>query len=89
MKTTLPIKTIIVVGLGTSAAWWLSSKPNRIKAKSSLRDLKHQLKPSPYHKSEILPIEKGGIPHPHDVEDNNMVDEGALYSVRFYNEKMQ
>lgn len=89
MKASLPIKSMIVVGLGASAAWWLSSKPNRIKAQSSLRELKHKLKPSPFHKSETLPIKKGGIPHPHDIEDNKMVDEGALYSVRFYNEKMQ
>ncbi|WP_223594841.1 hypothetical protein [Neobacillus bataviensis] len=89
MKTTLPIKSMIVVGLGASAAWWLSSKPNRIKAESKLRDLKRKVKPTPFHKSENLPIEKGGVPHPHDVEDNKMVDEGALYSVKFYNEKMQ
>ncbi|MGG1679206.1 hypothetical protein ACIFOT_26290 [Neobacillus sp. NRS-1170] len=89
MKATLPIKSIIVVGLGASAAVWLSSKPNRIKAESKLRELKWKIKPTPFHKSENLPIEKGGNPHPHDLEDHNMVDEGALYSVKFFNEKMQ
>lgn len=89
MKQTLPIKSIIAVGLGASAAMWLSSKPNRIKFESSLRDLKNKIKPSPYHKSKHLPIKKGGNPHPHDIEDNKMVDEGAQYSVQFYNEKMQ
>jgi hypothetical protein len=89
MKQSLPVTSIIVAGVGASALWWFSSKPNRLKAQSSLRDWKHKFKPSPFHKSETLPIEKGGIPHPHDFEDTKMVDEGALYSVRFYNEKMQ
>jgi hypothetical protein len=75
--------------MGTYAAVWLSSKPNRIKAENVLRDWKHKIKPSPFHKSENLPIEKGGNPLPDDVEDNNMVSEGAMYSVKFFNEKMQ
>ena len=107
MKQVSPVRTIIAVGVGLSAAMWLSSKPNRIKAETSFRDmwesskplrikaessareLKRKIKPSVFDKSENLPIEKGGIPHPHDLEDNNMVSEGATYSVQFYNEKMQ
>jgi hypothetical protein len=68
---------------------WDSSKPLRIKAQASAREWKRKVKPSAFDKSENLPIEKGGIPHPHDLEDNNMVSEGAQYSVQFYNEKMQ
>ena len=89
MKRALPIKSMVVVGMGASAAMWLSSKPNRIKAESVLRDLKHKIKPSPLDKNEKFPIDKGAHPHPHDLEDNNMVNEGAMYSVQFYNEKMQ
>jgi hypothetical protein len=86
-------KSLIAVGVGVSAsaaaAVWLSSKPNRVKAESVLRDLKHKIKPNEFMKSEQLPVEKGGNPDPHDVEDNNMVSEGAMYSVNFYNEKVQ
>ena len=89
MKRALPIKSLIAVGLGASAGMWLSSKPNRMKAESVFRDWKHKIKPSPFHKSENLPIEKGGNPHPRDLEDNNMVSEGAMYSVQFFNEKIQ
>lgn len=85
----LAMTSLMAVGLGASAAVWLSSKPNRIKAESLLREWKRKIKPSPFEKSENLPIKKGGIPHPHDIEDNKMVDEGAMYSVQFYNEKMQ
>ena len=90
MKRMVPVTSLIVVaGMGASAAMWLSAKPNRLKAESVLRDWKRKIKPSPFDKSEHLPIEKGGNSHPHDLEDNNMVSEGAMYSVQFYNEKMQ
>lgn len=81
--------TALGVGVGASTAIWLSSKPNRIRAKDLLREWKRKIKPSPFDKTEILPIEKGGNPHPSDIEDNNMVSEGAVYSVKFYNEKLQ
>ncbi|TXC90702.1 hypothetical protein FS935_12390 [Metabacillus litoralis] len=32
-------------------------------------------------------IEKAGHPHPHDIEDNKMVSEGAAFSVNYYDEK--
>ncbi|MDQ1143595.1 hypothetical protein QE429_000422 [Bacillus sp. SORGH_AS 510] len=89
MKQTFGMKSLVAVGVGASAAMWLTSKPNRVKAETILREWKRKLIPTVYEKSEQLPIEKGAHPHPHDVEDNNMVSEGAMYSVQFYNEKMQ
>lgn len=80
---------VVGIGASASAAVWLSSKPNRIKTENLLRKWKRKIKPTAFDKSEQLPIEKGGHPHPHDLEDNNMVSEGAMYSVKFYNEKMQ
>ncbi|MFK9091527.1 hypothetical protein [Bacillus salipaludis] len=89
MKRVLSMSTLLGVGVGASAAMWLSNKTNRIKAENFLREWKRKVKPTVFEKSEELPIEKGGNPHPHDLEDNNMVSEGAGYSVQFYNEKMQ
>jgi len=89
MKRVLSMSTLLGVGVGASAVMWLSHKPNRIKAENLLRDWKRKIKPTVFEKSEELPIEKGGHPHPHDLEDNNMVSEGAMYSVQFYNEKIQ
>lgn len=89
MAKALKMGTLLAVGAGASAAWWLSNKPNRVKAEVLLRDWKRKIKPNVFQKSEELPIEKGGNPHPHDIEDNKMVDEGAMYSVQFYNEKLQ
>jgi hypothetical protein len=88
MKRALSLGSLLAVGVGVSAVW-LSNKPNRIKAETFLRDWKRKVKPNVFQKAEQLPINKGGHPHPHDIEDNKMVDEGAMYSVQFYNEKMQ
>lgn len=89
MKRVLSMGSLLAVGVGASAAWWLSNKPNRIKAESFLKDWKRKIKPTVFEKAEQLPIEKGGNPNPRDLEDNNMVSEGAMYSVQFYNEKIQ
>jgi len=45
MKVTLPMKSLLV-GLGTYAVKWLSSKPNRIKAINLFRELKRKINPS-------------------------------------------
>ncbi|MGG3561239.1 hypothetical protein ABES03_06515 [Neobacillus rhizosphaerae] len=89
MKQVFGMKSLVAVGIGASAAMWLSSKPNRVKAETVLREWKRKVKPTVFEKAEQLPIEKGAHPHPLDVEDNNMVSEGAMYSVQFYNEKIQ
>ncbi|WP_026572709.1 hypothetical protein [Bacillus sp. UNC438CL73TsuS30] len=88
MKRSIGMTSLVVAGVGASAMW-LSNKPNRIKAENFLREWKRKIMPTVYEKSEQLPIHKGGHPHPHDIEDNKMVDEGAMYSVKFYNEKIQ
>jgi thioredoxin reductase len=92
MRQASLVKSLTVVGVGvgaSAAAIWLSSKPNRILAKDKVREWKRKVKPTPFDKSENLPLEKGGNPHPRDIEDNNMVSEGAMYSVQFFNEKVQ
>ncbi|WP_040207044.1 hypothetical protein [Neobacillus jeddahensis] len=89
MKRVVSMSSLAIVGIGASAAMWLSNKPNRIKAETFLREWKRKMIPTVFEKSEELPIEKGGNPHPHDIDDNNMVSEGAMYSVQFYNEKIQ
>jgi hypothetical protein len=89
MKRVLSMSSLLAVGIGASTAMWLSNKPNRIKAENFLREWKRKVKPTVYANSEQFPIEKGGNPDPYNIEDNNMVSEGAMYSVKFYNEKIQ
>jgi hypothetical protein len=79
----------MLVGLGASLAVWLSSKPNRIKTKSMMKDAKRKFMPSKIERSKALPVDKGGVPDPYDTDDNKMVDEGSQYSVNYYNERKQ
>lgn len=85
----LGMKSVLAVGMGTSLIVWASSKPNRIKLENVFREWKRKIKPSAIEKNSNLPVEKGGHPDPHDIGDNKMVGEGAMYSVRYYNEKKQ
>jgi hypothetical protein len=49
MKRALPItSTFFVAGLVANAAGWLTSKPNRIKAETILRDRIRRINPSPF-----------------------------------------
>ena len=84
------IGSLVTVGIGIgAAATWLANKPNRIQAKTFLRQWKRKVTPTPYSQNTQRVIEKGGNPHPQDIEDNEMVSEGAMYAVDYYNEKMQ
>lgn len=89
MKRMIKVKSMVMVGMGTSVMVWVSSKKNRIKVENVFRDWKRKVKPSAIDKCQSLPVEKGGHPDPHDLEDNNMVSEGAMYSVKYYNEIKQ
>ncbi|UZJ78035.1 LapA family protein [Fictibacillus sp. KU28468] len=90
MKQTMSMKPWILVGIGTSAAAvWLSSKPNRIRTKLALKNIKRKIKPDYSDRTKVLPVEKGGHPDPSDFEDSKMVSEGSAYGVHYFNEKKQ
>lgn len=82
-KLTPYIVTAVVAG----GAAYFSSKENRGKAKVAYRNMKTRvhsfLKKKSYERSSLT---KCGHPHPHDHQDNQMVDEGAMYSVKYYNQ---
>lgn len=83
-------RSLVTVGVGLgAAAVWLANKPNRIQAKTFLRQWKRKLTPVSHSENTQRVIEKGGNPDPHDIEDNEMVSEGAMYAVDYYNEKVQ
>ncbi|MET3729611.1 hypothetical protein ABID52_003192 [Fictibacillus halophilus] len=89
MKTTsklLKTQSWALIGLGTGALVWLSFKPNRIKTKMKFKDMKRRVRPHHIDRTQ-LPINKAGHPDPMDVDDNKMVEEGAMYSVNYYNDK--
>ena len=85
-----PIKSIIAVGVGVGATsiGILSSKKARTKVANYTTFIRNKLLPIKYKKTSF-PLKKAGNPHPEDIADNNMVSEGAMYSVKYYNKKMQ
>lgn len=80
------------LGLGVAGLAYLSEKENRDKAMELMSDLKHRAvsfwcKQQPDACHDLLA--KAGHPDPNDIPDNKMVDEGAMYSVKYYNEEKQ
>ncbi|MFK2825157.1 hypothetical protein QYG89_05590 [Bacillus sp. B190/17] len=78
----------ILLGAG-AAAWWLSKEENRAKFDHFVHTAKKKMNKEVQPSKEVFPVEKAGHPHPEDIADNKMVDEGAQFGVHYYNEKEQ
>lgn len=92
MKKTKNISPYMLLGVGIASASFLSSKKNRHRVKdvyTKVRDKWITRADGSVDKADFDLIEKAGHPDPHDIGDNKMVDEGAMYSVEYYNEAQQ
>jgi hypothetical protein len=90
MRQAVRLKPVLLTGAGVSALLWLYSKENREKAKETLSTWKQKWMGTETVKTlDSFPIEKAGHPDPYDIEDNNMVSEGAMYAVQYYNEEKE
>lgn len=78
-------KNVVLLGVGVAGVSFLS-KTNRGKLKNVWSNAKTKAM-SFWNKRQTIDhlIEKAGHPDPYDHEDNKMVDEGAMYSVNYYN----
>ncbi|SFC79187.1 hypothetical protein SAMN05443252_106194 [Bacillus sp. OV322] len=78
------------LGVGIAGASLLLSKSRRDKAVSFYRDIKDKAVSLWSRQQPPVPdvLQKSGHPDPYDTGDNKMVDEGAMYSVNYYNEKV-
>ncbi|WP_264805016.1 hypothetical protein [Cytobacillus sp. NCCP-133] len=82
-----PFNPYLLAGVGIASILLLASKNNRFKVQSLAVKMKGMI-PDRFL-NDTVPTEKLGHPDPHNIEDNKMVDEGAMYSVNYYNEKVQ
>ncbi len=82
-----PINSYLLAGVGITSVLLLASKANRNKVQTVTVKFKNMIKDR--FSNENLPIKKAGHPDPQDLGDNNMVSEGALYAVSYYNETEQ
>lgn len=82
-----PLNSYLLAGVGITSILLLTSKTNRNKLQTLTVKMKEML-PGRL-KNDTVPTDKLGHPDPHNIEDNKMVDEGAQYSVQYYNETVQ
>ncbi|MFS0781626.1 hypothetical protein [Bacillus sp. 1P06AnD] len=89
-------RNYVAIGLGVASAvgvtTLLKNKETRNKVMNLYVDTKDKVihligKGKPVTYSDV--VQKGGNPDPYDIQDNKMVDEGAMYSVHYYNENEQ
>ncbi|WP_280769310.1 hypothetical protein [Salipaludibacillus daqingensis] len=72
-----------------AGSYYLGKPENREKVTHRVNQLKAKInnKTNKDHQSHLT--EKVGHSDPYDIEDNSMVDEGATFSVNYYNEKLK
>lgn len=83
-------KSLLLAGLAAGAYAYFSKKENREKAVVAFNNTKSKVNAyidSQKHQRSDLTMT--GHPDPYDTPDNNMVDEGALTSVQYYNDEVQ
>lgn len=82
------LKSIALIGAGAAAVWIASNhKENVNRMKNVAAELKAKFTPS--QKTEIVPIKQAWSPDSYDVDNNEMISEGSIYGINYYNEKMQ
>ncbi|CAH0347136.1 hypothetical protein [Bacillus sp. V59.32b] len=92
MANSRGISPYVLLGVGVAGVSYLSVRNNRQKVTQAFQGLKEKtMKIWSRQKTEpeIPLLEKAGHPDPYDIPDNRMVDEGALFSVKYYNQKEQ
>ncbi|WP_238473778.1 hypothetical protein [Paenisporosarcina cavernae] len=83
-------RSLLLAGLAAGAYAYFSKKENRDKAMVAFNNTKTKL--NSYMESQHntkSDMTKKGFSDPYDLDDNNMVDEGAMTSVQYYNEEVQ
>ncbi|MDP4161928.1 MAG: hypothetical protein Q8906_03305 [Bacillota bacterium] len=87
MKNSRSVSPYVFAGVGVGALLWFAFKPNKESIQDFVQSIKQKVTSA--RATQGLPIEKAGHPDPHDIDDNNMVSEGAMYGVHYYNKTEQ
>lgn len=83
-------RSLLLAGLAAGAYAYFSKQENRDKALVAFNNTKTKV--NSYldsQKTNKMEMTKAGHSDPHDIDDNNMVDEGAMTSVQYYNDEVQ
>ena len=83
-------RSLLLAGLAAGAYAYFSKQENRDKAMVAFNNTKTKV--NSYldsQKNNKSNMTKTGHSDPHDIDDNKMLDEGAMTSVHYYNEEVQ
>lgn len=83
-------KSLLLAGIAAGAYAYFSKKENRDKAIVAFNNTKTKvnsyMESQKHNRSDFTHT---GHPDPYNMGDNNMVEEGAMTSVQYYNEEIQ
>ena len=83
-------RSLLLAGLAAGAYAYFSKPENREKALVAFNNTKTKVNSFiESQKHTQTNSTKQGHSDPHDVDDNTMVDEGAMTSVQYYNDEVQ
>lgn len=82
-------RSLLLAGLAAGTYAYFSKQENRDKAMVAFNNTKIKVNSYIESQKNKMDITKTGHSDPHDIDDNNMVDEGAMTSVQYYNEEVQ
>ncbi|WP_110927882.1 hypothetical protein [Bacillus massiliglaciei] len=91
MPLSKTLGSYVLLGAGVAGVFYLSEETNRDKMRSLFQKIKDKAE-GLYSNSRTDfkdGLNKAGHPDPYDLGDSSMVDEGAMYSVHYFNEKVQ
>ncbi|WP_062047981.1 hypothetical protein [Bacillus sp. JCM 19034] len=78
---------LLLAGAAGTVTWLLTNEQLRLKVKKNSGQVKNIFRKSVV--SNKVQMQKIGHSHPYDYEDNNMVDEGAMTSIHYFNRAQQ
>jgi hypothetical protein len=87
MQTT-PLKSFLLIGAGAAAVWMATNpKENGARIRHFANGMKERFTPT--KGQEIVPIRQAANPDPYDFDNTDMVSEGSVYGVNYFNETLQ
>lgn len=82
--------SLVVAGIAAAAYAYFKKPENRDKAMVQFNNLKTKFNAyMDQNSTSKSTYGTAGNPDPQDIDDNKMVDEGAMTSVQYYNEEVQ
>jgi len=87
MQTT-PLKSFLLIGAGAAAVWMATNpKENGARVRNMAVGIKERLTST--KEPDGVPIQQAANPDPYDFDNNDMVSEGSVYGVNYFNETLQ